>query len=80
METLINTLTKSRQGYGHFYVSIEIDGKEFGTTTTNTMAIDAAFDEFYDDDDTEGRYYSSRQEAQEALIDEILRVWEIEAV
>lgn len=46
--------------------------KEFKTTTTNTMAIDAAFDDCYDDEDNSDRYYKSRQESQEALVNEIL--------
>tara|TARA_Y100000758_G_C16050426_1_gene421390 strand:+ start:292 stop:519 length:228 start_codon:yes stop_codon:yes gene_type:complete len=73
MKTIIKTLRKQFSGHGHFKISIEKNGKELSTITTNTMAIDAAFDECYDDEDNDGRYYESRLEAQEALISEILR-------
>ena len=78
MKNLIETLRSKRTGYGHFSISIEMDGKEFKTTTTNTRAIDAAFDDCYDDNDNSGRYYESRKEAQEALVKEILWKNEIE--
>jgi phage-related protein len=78
MKNLIETLRSNKTGYGHFSISIEMDGQEFKTTTTNTMAIDAAFDDCYDDEDNFGRYYESREEAQEALVNEILRANEIE--
>ena len=55
-----------------------MDGKEFKTTTTNTMAIDVAFDDCYDDKDNSGNYYESRREAQKALVNEILRANKIE--
>ena len=58
--------------YGHYIISIEIDGKILKTTTTN-MAIDAAFDDCYDDCDNTGRYFASQEEAQIELINEILR-------
>ena len=77
MKNLIETLSKRKTGYGHFSISIEMDGQEFKTTTTNTMAIDAAFDDCYDDEDNSGSFYESREEAQEALVSEILRVNEI---
>ena len=73
MKNLIETLTATKTGYGHFKISIKIDGQEYTTTTTNTMAIDAAFDDCYDDEDNSGRYYESREEAKVALVDEILR-------
>ena len=78
MENLIETLRSKWTGHGHFSISIEIDGKEFKATTTNTMAIDVAFDDCYDDVDNSGRYYESRREAQEALVNEILRANKIE--
>ena len=80
MKNLIETLRKKQTGYGHFRISIEMDGQEFKTTTTNTMAIDAAFDDCYDDEDNSGRYYESREEAQVALVNEILRANEIEDI
>jgi len=78
MKNLIETLRNRKTGYGHFNISIEMDGKELSTTTTNTMAIDAAFDDCYDDEDNNGRYYENRLEAQEALVSEILRANDIE--
>lgn len=78
MENLIETLRRKKTGYGHFSISVEIDGQEFKCTTTNTMALDAAFDDCYDDVDNSGRYYESREEAQEDLVNEILRANEIE--
>lgn len=78
MKNLIETLRSKKTGYGHFSISIEIDGQEFKTTTTNTLAIDAAFDNCYDDQENSGRFYESREAAQEALVNEILRANEIE--
>ena len=78
MENLIETLRKEWTGYGHFSISIEMDGQELKATTTNTMAIDVAFDDCYDDGDNSGNYYESRREAQEALVNEILRANKIE--
>lgn len=78
MKKLIEKLNRKKTGYGHFSISIEMDGQEFKTITTNTMAIDVAFDDCYDDEDNSGRYYVSRDEAQEALVNEILRANEIE--
>jgi phage-related protein len=78
MKNLIETLDRKKTGYGHFYISIDFDGHEVGTTTTNTLAIDAAFDDCYDDVDNSGRYYENRLEAQEELVNEILRKNDIE--
>lgn len=78
MKNLIETLRSKWTGYGHYSISIEMDGKKLEATTTNTMAIDAAFDDCYDDEDNSGRYYESREEAQEALVNEILRANKIE--
>jgi hypothetical protein len=72
METLAKTLRRTKTGYGHFTISIEIDGVEYNATTTNTMAIDAAFDENYNDEDNSGRFFETREEAQNALINEII--------
>ena len=51
MKDLIKTLSHKKTGFGHFEISIVIDGINFDTTTNDTMAIDAAFDECYDDQD-----------------------------
>ena len=76
MKTLIETLRSKKIGAGHFIISIEMDGNELSTVTTDTLAIDAAFDEDYDND-TEGRFYESRFQAQETLVNEILSANEI---
>ena len=72
MENLIETLQKRFKSYGRFVISIEIDDVVYSTSTTNTLAIDAAFDDCYDDEDNTDRYYESRRAAQESLVDEIL--------
>ena len=73
MKELIKTLSHKKTGFGHFEISIVIDGKNFDTTTNDTMAIDAAFDESYDDqENNEERWFESRSEAQEVLVNEIL--------
>ena len=72
MENLIKTLRSKKTGYGHYSIFIEVEGRELKTTTTDTHAIDAAFDDCYDDEDNSGRFYKSREEAQKALINEIL--------
>ena len=61
------------KGRGHFLVSAEINGDVYDTITTNTMAIDAAYDDCYDDQDTSGRFYENRDEAIDELINEIKR-------
>ena len=78
MENLIETLSRKWVGYGHYIISIEKDGQELKTTTTNTMAIDVAFNDCYDDEDNSGRFFKSRREAQQVLVDEILRDSKIE--
>ena len=78
MQSLIETLYGVKSGYGHYKISIDVratllrDGHVLSTVTDNMLAIDAAFDEYYDDEDNEGRFYESREEAQEALVNEIL--------
>lgn len=78
MEELIKTLRKEFKSYGHFKISIIKDGKPLSVVTTNTMAIDCAFDEYYDDEDRSGCYYESRLEGQEALVNEILNSHDLE--
>ena len=73
MENLIETLSRKFVGYGRYCISIEMDGQVFQTTTTNTMAIDTAFNDCYDDEDNSRRFFKSRREAQQVLVDEILR-------
>jgi len=80
MEALIKTLSHQKTGYGHFRVSVDFEGETISTTTTNTLAIDAAFDDCYDDVDNAGRYYESRKEAQESLVSEILAANEFDEI
>lgn len=77
MKNLIETLTGNKNGYGHFVVTVELNGKVYSTTTTNTLAVDAAFDDCYDDEDRSGCFYKSRHEAQEALVSEVLTANEL---
>lgn len=77
MKNLADSLRMKKVGYGHFEVSI-VDGVTISTVTTNTLAIDAAFDDCYDDEDNSGSFYESQKEAQEAIIYEILRANGIE--
>ena len=63
-----NNLRSKKVSTGHFQISIDIEDEQFSTVTTNTMAIDAAFDEDYNGS---GRVYESSEEAQNALIREI---------
>ena len=72
MKNLISTLNRKFSGYGHYTISIEMDGETLKTTTNNMSAVDAAFDEYYDDEDNSGRVYKSREQAQEALVNQIL--------
>lgn len=78
MKNLTQTLRAKKTGYNQFSISIEINGQSYRTTTINTMAIDVAFDDYYDDQDNSGRYYKSQEEAKEALINEILNDNQIE--
>ena len=78
MKNLILTLNRKFSGYGHFTISIEVDGATIKTTTNNMSAVDAAFDEYYDDEDNSGRVYKSREQAQEALVNEIIDANNIE--
>lgn len=67
----LETLRSKKTGYGHFRISITIGEKEYWCITSDTMAIDAAFDDFYDDEDHSGSYYESQEEARIALASEI---------
>jgi len=46
-----------------------VNGVKYSTVTTNTMAVDA----YNDEDLEEGGYYETMEEAQDALINEVLR-------
>ena len=64
-------ITIQFSGYGHFKVSTTFRGKEYSTVTTNTLAVDR-----YKDDETpvtRGKFYNSRNQAAQALYNEIKR-------
>ena len=65
-------LNYKKTGHGHYLITISHDGDLLKATTTNAHAIDAAFDDCYDDVDNSERIYQSREQAQDALISEIL--------
>ncbi len=73
MDEVVDTLRYDFRGYGHWKITITLDGVDYSTITTNSMGIDTAFDYEYDDNVDEGRYYESQREAQLDLIDEIVR-------
>lgn len=62
-----------RISYGHYRIECIINDATYTATTTNTMAIDAAFDNEYDNNDNTGRFFKSQKEAREQLIDEIVK-------
>ena len=66
METIIRRQPLSR---GRYKITAEIEGQDLSTTTTDTEAIDAAFNEEYN-----GQYrrYPTQEDAKQALLDEIL--------
>lgn len=74
MESLRNSLEYGFRSHGHFNISITYKGNKLSTVTTNTLAIDSAFDDEIED----GAYYESNEEAQDALIQEILIANDIE--
>ena len=78
-QEIMEILRSKKVGSGHFQISMEMNGKQLTALTTNTMAIDAAFDDCYDDEDNSGRIYESQEEAQQALIDEILKANDIQS-
>jgi hypothetical protein len=72
MDAILNTLRKKQTGYGRFEVSIEIENVTYKISTNNTMAIDAAFDDDYNDENNLGRYYVTQEEAQASLANDII--------
>ena len=72
MKAILNTLSKKQVGYGKFEVSMEFENVTYKIITNNTMAIDAAFDNDYNDVDDLGRYYVSQEEAQASLVNDII--------
>jgi hypothetical protein len=72
MKAILNTLRKKNVSYGRFEVSIEFEGVIYKSSTNNTLAINAAFDDDYDDENNLGRYYVTQFEAQASLINDII--------
>ena len=77
-ESNFDTLRKKQTGYGKFEVSIEIENVTYKIHTNNTMAIDAAFDDDYNDDENLGRYYVTQEEAQASLVYDIINQNDLE--
>lgn len=57
-------------GAGHWIISAEINDRFLSTTTTNSEAIDIAFDDNFTFEDN---FYESQEEAQQALLNQIIR-------
>lgn len=72
MKDLIETLQIRWKSYGHWRISITLGDAVYYCITTNSMAVDAASDQYYDDNDNSERHYESRYEAQESLVNEII--------
>jgi hypothetical protein len=73
MDAILNTLRKTKHiGYGIFEISVEINDVTYKIKTNNTMAIDAAFDDDYNDENNLGRYYVTQEEAQASLANDII--------
>ncbi len=90
----VTRIEKSFKGYGHNKVTVTVTGKlidahgdekdvedyELSCVTTNLIATDAYFDEYYDEDlDNEDRIYETRFEAGESLVDEVFRKNDIQS-
>ena len=80
MDYLKAMLFRLPAGFGHYKISFEVDGQEYYTTTTNLEAINAAFNEEYEFDGQYTLRYSSKDEAREDLVNEILEDNNIELV
>jgi hypothetical protein len=78
MKAILDTLRKKQTGYGIFEVSIEFENVTYKISTNNTMAIDAAFDDDYNDDNNLGRYYVTQEEAQASLANDIINHYDLE--
>ena len=78
MEESIRTLRRAPISYGHFSIFATVRGKGYHTITTNMPAIDAAFDEEYNEADNSERMYENRRQAQIALVVEILTKHDID--
>lgn len=91
----INHIEKEFKGKGHWKIDVYVSGllqekyiedeteqvedKKISATTTNSMAVDAAFDREYNEkiEEEDDRYYESREQAIESLIDHVFQKNEI---
>lgn len=58
---------------GYYIITAEINNRILATTTTNSMAIDAAFDDTYDLYHNEDKFYETQEQAKQTLINQIIR-------
>lgn len=79
MKNLRKSLKQFPAGHGHKKISIMLpDGTWLDAVTNNMPAIDAAFDPDYNEDPdviAGGRFYESREEAQDRLIEEVIETY-----
>jgi len=80
MENLRKTLRKKTVGCGKHVISIMKDCQAMATVTYNNIAVEAAFDEFYNEIVDYTFFYESRKEAQIALVNEILKAYKNQKV
>lgn len=71
MKNLIESLTYVKVSHGSFKITVDFGGNTLEAITNNSMAIDAL-------SNFEEGYYDSAEEAARALVEEILRINEIE--
>jgi hypothetical protein len=69
-EQLKNRISTRFKGYGHFEVTIQYRGKEYSSTTTNTMAIDRIGESAR----TPKEFYKTEKDALLSLYNECKRV------
>lgn len=90
----VTRIEKRFSGYGHNEITVTVTGNlinDYGEeeqvedlrlkcTSNNTMATDAYFDEYYDEDvENEDSFFETRYEAGESLVDEVFRKNQIES-
>lgn len=66
----METIYSKKIGAGQWVISAEVNNRILSTTTTNSMAIDCAFDNDYDFCDG---FYESQDQAKLALLNQIIR-------
>jgi|6_EtaG_2_1085325.scaffolds.fasta_scaffold06651_7 hypothetical protein len=74
---IIDTLRYRSAGRGHYEVSIDLEDEEMVVLINDSHIIDVAFDDCYDDEDQSNSFYESRLQAQESLVECVLRYHDI---